>query len=113
MRLGLFNGDPRQASATSILVRAKSVPKNIGALALEATLDGIVMLNNYDRFLQLSKSRTSSLAVIGPNAHNSTNLLGNYFGPTAKKRYDIGSIAELCRVTPRMAKVAIMFRALR
>ncbi|KAJ6735716.1 BETA-D-XYLOSIDASE 7-RELATED [Salix viminalis] len=81
------------------------------ALALEAALDGIVLLKNSDRLLPLSKSRTSSLAVIGPNAHNSTNLLGNYFGPACKNVTILEALRTMS-VLPRMTKVAIMFRAL-
>ncbi|KAJ6398830.1 hypothetical protein OIU77_019572 [Salix suchowensis] len=83
MRLGLFNGDPSKQRYSDI-GPGQVCSQEHQALALEAALDGIVLLKNSDRLLPLSKSRTSSLAVIGPNAHNSTNLLGNYFGPACK-----------------------------
>nr|CAJ65923.1 xylan 1,4-beta-xylosidase [Populus tremula x Populus alba] len=83
MRLGLFNGDPTKQLYSDI-GPDQVCSQEHQALALEAALDGIVLLKNADRLLPLSKSGISSLAVIGPNAHNSTNLLGNYFGPACK-----------------------------
>ncbi|CAK7347110.1 unnamed protein product [Dovyalis caffra] len=83
MRLGLFNGDPTKQLYGNIApdqVRSQEHQ----ALALEAALDGIVLLKNSDRLLPLSKSGISSLVVVGPNAHNSTYLLGNYFGTACK-----------------------------
>ncbi|KAK4489939.1 hypothetical protein RD792_000589 [Penstemon davidsonii] len=83
MRLGLFNGDPN-----------KQLYGNIGPdqvctnehqeLALEAARNGIVLLKNSAKLLPLSKSQTSSLAVIGPNAANAYALRGNYDGPPCK-----------------------------
>lgn len=83
MRLGLFNGNP-----------AKQMYGNIGPdqvctkehqdLALEAARDGIVLLKNSHGLLPFSKSKTSSLAVIGPNANVSLTLLGNYYGRPCK-----------------------------
>ncbi|KAG6776017.1 hypothetical protein POTOM_019520 [Populus tomentosa] len=83
MRLGLFNGDPTKQLYSDI-GPDQVCSQEHQALALVAALDGIVLLKNADRLLPLSKSGISSLAVIGPNAHNSTNLLGNYFGPACK-----------------------------
>ncbi|KAK4483956.1 hypothetical protein RD792_011166 [Penstemon davidsonii] len=83
MRLGLFNGNPN-----------KQIFGNIGSdqvctnehqqLALEAALNGIVLLKNNAKLLPLSKSRTSSLAIIGPNSNNAFALRGNYDGPPCK-----------------------------
>lgn len=83
MRLGLFNGDPTKQLYSDI-GPDQVCSQEHQALALEAALDGIALLKNADRLLPLSKSGISPLAVIGPKAHNSTNLLGNYFGPACK-----------------------------
>eukprot|EP00698_Gefionella_okellyi_P025800 TRINITY_DN957_c0_g1_i2.p1 TRINITY_DN957_c0_g1~~TRINITY_DN957_c0_g1_i2.p1 ORF type:complete len:847 (-),score=150.04 TRINITY_DN957_c0_g1_i2:90-2630(-) len=47
-------------------------------LALDAARQGIVLLNNSAGLLPLSKSAT--VAVIGPNANATDDLLGNYHG---------------------------------
>ncbi|XP_022742800.1 probable beta-D-xylosidase 7 [Durio zibethinus] len=83
MRLGLFNGNP-----------VKQPFGNIGSdrvcsqehqnLALEAARNGIVLLKNIDKLLPLSKTKTTSLAVIGPNANSAKTLVGNYAGPPCK-----------------------------
>ncbi|XP_020579311.1 probable beta-D-xylosidase 7 [Phalaenopsis equestris] len=83
MRLGLFNGSP------TLLLFGNIASKQVcsGAhqnLALEAARDGIVLLKNLKKILPLSKSKVSSLAVIGPNANRASVLLGNYNGPPCK-----------------------------
>ncbi|CAA0843382.1 Probable beta-D-xylosidase 7 [Striga hermonthica] len=80
MRLGLFNGDPKDHPFGQI------GPDQICSdehqqLALEAATDGIVLLKNSENLLPFDKSRTRSLAVIGPNARYAYVLLGNYEGP--------------------------------
>ncbi|KAJ6685536.1 BETA-D-XYLOSIDASE 7-RELATED [Salix purpurea] len=83
MRLGLFNGNPTKQPYGNI-APDQVCSREHQALALQAAQDGIVLLKNSDRLLPLSKLGTKSLAVIGPNANNSTILLGNYFGPPCK-----------------------------
>ncbi|KAJ8771606.1 hypothetical protein K2173_026783 [Erythroxylum novogranatense] len=83
MRLGLFNGDPAKLLYGSIAAD-EVCSKEHQALALEAALDGIVMLKNSDRLLPLTKSKFLSLAVIGPNADLPKTLVGNYAGPPCK-----------------------------
>ncbi|KAK6940138.1 Fibronectin type III-like domain [Dillenia turbinata] len=83
MRLGLFNGDPTR------LPYGKIGPDQVCShdhqrLALDAAKDGIVLLKNSGRLLPLSKTKTPSLAVIGPNANAPQTLLGNYFGPPCR-----------------------------
>ena len=46
-------------------------------LALEAAREGIVLLKNENDLLPLDKN-IRSIAVIGPNAHDRENLLGDY-----------------------------------
>lgn len=80
MRLGLFNGNPKNNRYGNIGPDQVCTQEHQN-LALEAALDGIVLLKNDANALPLSKSQVSSLAVIGFNANNASNLLGNYFGP--------------------------------
>ncbi|RZC87695.1 hypothetical protein C5167_028150 [Papaver somniferum] len=83
MRLGLLNGNPTQQPF------GKFGPNDVCSkahqgLALEAALDGIVLLTNKAKLLPLSKSKTKTIAVIGPNANVAKTLQGNYFGPPCK-----------------------------
>ncbi|XP_062220354.1 probable beta-D-xylosidase 7 [Phragmites australis] len=80
MRLGLFNGNPRYNRYGNIGPDQVCTREHQN-LALEAAQDGIVLLKNDANALPLSKSKVSSLAVIGFNANDATRLLGNYFGP--------------------------------
>ncbi|KAJ8530847.1 hypothetical protein K7X08_023728 [Anisodus acutangulus] len=79
MRLGLFNGDPRKLEYGDIST-AEVCSQKHRALSLEAARNGIVLLKNSEMLLPLSKIKTTSLAVIGPNANDSHVLLGNYAG---------------------------------
>ncbi|XP_051124642.1 probable beta-D-xylosidase 7 [Andrographis paniculata] len=81
MRLGLFDGDPTQQPPYGNLRRRHICTPAHRKLALEAARDGIVLLKNSGSLLPLSKSKTNSVAVIGPNADAATTLLGNYAGP--------------------------------
>ncbi|XP_062221981.1 probable beta-D-xylosidase 7 [Phragmites australis] len=80
MRLGLFNGNPKYNRYGNISPDQVCTQEHQN-LALEAAQDGIVLLKNDANALPLSKSKVTSLAVIGFNANNATRLLGNYFGP--------------------------------
>ncbi|XP_010676949.2 probable beta-D-xylosidase 7 [Beta vulgaris subsp. vulgaris] len=79
MRLGLFNGNPKDLQYGS-LGPADVCTQESKALALEAARQGIVLLKNKDKLLPLPKEQTFSLAVIGPNADAALTLLGNYRG---------------------------------
>lgn len=83
MRLGLFNGNPKHQLFGN-LGPAQICTQEHQQLALEAAQNGIVLLKNSAKLLPLSNSRTSSLAVIGPNANNAFILRGNYDGPPCK-----------------------------
>ncbi|KAL2468074.1 putative beta-D-xylosidase 7 [Forsythia ovata] len=78
IRLGLFNGDPSKQEFGNIGSDHVCSQKHQD-LALEAAKNGIVLLKNSANLLPLSKMKTGSLAVIGPNADSHT-LLGNYEG---------------------------------
>ncbi|GAV59276.1 Glyco_hydro_3 domain-containing protein/Glyco_hydro_3_C domain-containing protein/Fn3-like domain-containing protein [Cephalotus follicularis] len=80
MRLGLFNGNPTKQPFGHIGPEQVCSREHQG-LALEAARNGIVLIKNDAKLLPLSKSKTISLAVIGPNANSAQVLLGNYAGP--------------------------------
>ncbi|CAI0546605.1 unnamed protein product [Linum tenue] len=83
MRLGLFNGDPKEQLFGNI-GPDQVCSQEHQMLALEAARNGIVLLKNSARLLPLRKSQVKSLAVIGPNANSGQTLLGNYAGPPCK-----------------------------
>ena len=80
MRLGLFNGDPRKKGSFGKIGPEQVCSEEHQNLALEAARNSIVLLKNSNNILPLLKEKTSSLAVIGPNADSSQVLLGNYEG---------------------------------
>ncbi len=80
-RLGLFENpyvDPDRAAALS------HTPAN-EALALKAAREGIVLLKNDKDLLPLSK-KAKTIAVIGPNANDAKNQLGDYAPTTVLQR---------------------------
>ncbi|CAK9165612.1 unnamed protein product [Ilex paraguariensis] len=79
MRLGLFNGDPSKQLFGDI-GPSQVCTQEHQELALESARNGIVLLKNSDRLLPLSKTKTMSIAVIGPNANSTQTLVGNYEG---------------------------------
>ncbi|PSS17407.1 Beta-D-xylosidase 7 precursor [Actinidia chinensis var. chinensis] len=84
MRLGLFNGNPRNLLFGNIGAN-QVCTKEHQDLALEATQSCIVLLKNSNKLLPLKMTNTPSLAIIGPNANVSHTLLRNYEGPPCKK----------------------------
>ncbi len=73
-QLGLFENpfvDP---------VKAKKVrnSEEHQELALQCAREGIVLLKNENNLLPLNKNKLKSIAVIGPNADNERNQLGDY-----------------------------------
>ena len=77
-RLGLFE------KPTVPLDRALVVVHNPAHqdLALEAAREGIVLLKNEGGLLPLDRKKIKSIAVIGPNADDSKNQLGDYVAET-------------------------------
>ncbi|XP_074291418.1 putative beta-D-xylosidase 7 [Silene latifolia] len=80
MRLGLFDGDPRNDKFYGKIGPTRVCSDAHQNLALEAARNSIVLLKNADNLLPLAKNATSSFAVIGPNANSFEVLLGNYEG---------------------------------
>nr|XP_043618568.1 probable beta-D-xylosidase 7 [Erigeron canadensis] len=83
IRLGLFNGNPKKGMYGNLGPK-EVCSKEHQDLALEAARNGIVLLKNSFKHLPLSKDKTTSLAVIGPNAQTTETLLGNYEGVACK-----------------------------
>lgn len=79
LRLGLFDGDPRQGRFGKLGPQDVCTPEHLN-LALEAARQGIVLLKNDNKLLPLNKNSVSSLAVIGPMANNRTQMGGGYTG---------------------------------
>ncbi|XP_027093239.1 probable beta-D-xylosidase 7 [Coffea arabica] len=83
MRLGLFDGSPRNLKFGNIGPEQVCTQEHQD-LALEIARDGIVLLKNSNSLLPLPKDKTISLAIVGPNANTSQTLLGNYEGLPCK-----------------------------
>lgn len=76
-RLGLFENAQSDLDGAVEVVHSA----NHQDLALEAAREGVVLLKNRDELLPLSDN-IRSLAVIGPNADNERNQLGDYVAHT-------------------------------
>lgn len=86
IRLGLFDGNPTKLTFGTTGPNQVCSKQNL-QLALEAARSGIVLLKNTASLLPLPKSNPNSvsLAVIGPNANASSQVvLGNYHGRPCK-----------------------------
>lgn len=80
-RLGYFDGDPLNDPKYGKLDHSNICSPEHQDLALEAALQGIVLLKNDQNTLPLSADKIRSLAVLGPNANDTVNtMLGNYAG---------------------------------
>ncbi|KAG9451585.1 hypothetical protein H6P81_011550 [Aristolochia fimbriata] len=93
MRLGLFNGNPKN-QLFGHFGPNQVCSKEHQNLALKAAQDGIVLLKNSQKLLPLSKTRITSLAIIGPNANATETLLGNYAGPPCKRVSPLQALAS-------------------
>ncbi|MDD4109392.1 MAG: glycoside hydrolase family 3 C-terminal domain-containing protein, partial [Prolixibacteraceae bacterium] len=74
IRLGLFENpysDPDYAESVSNTEENKQ-------LALQTAREGTVLLKNQGNILPLDRNQIKSIAVIGPNADNELNQLGDY-----------------------------------
>ncbi|KAK8492283.1 hypothetical protein V6N11_066650 [Hibiscus sabdariffa] len=121
MRLGFFNGSPVRQPFGNI--RSERVcSREHHDLVLKAARNGIVLLKNTNKLLPLSKTKTTSLSVIGPNVDSAKTLVGNYAGLPCKHvtplqglknsvkdiRYHQGCVAVNCSsaFTTQAAKIA-------
>lgn len=79
MRLGFFDGDPKNHAYGSLGPKDVCSPEH-QELAREAARQGIVLLKNSAGSLPLSPKSIKSLAVIGPNANVGYTMIGSYEG---------------------------------
>jgi len=76
--LGLFEDPYVNLDSALAIVHNKEHAQ----LALEAAREGVVLLKNEGNLLPLSKNKIKSIAVIGPNADDEKNQLGDYTAET-------------------------------
>lgn len=88
-RLGLFENPYVDPDYADSVVHAEKHQE----LALRAAHEGIVLLKNENKLLPL-KNDIGSIAVIGPNADNDLNQLGDYTASTIPGYHDIVTILE-------------------
>ncbi len=86
-RLGLFENPYVKPDRAVKLVHSMKHQE----LALKAAREGIVLLKNKGNILPLDR-KTKTIAVIGPNADNGRNQLGDYFSSTVLQ--DIVTVLE-------------------
>jgi beta-glucosidase len=73
-------------------------------LALQAAREGIVLLKNENDLLPLDRSKVSKIVVIGPNADDEKNQLGDYVSETVLQEITtvlagIKKVAPMCQVS--------------
>jgi beta-glucosidase len=88
-RLGLFENPLVDENRTDSIVHSEQHQE----LALQAAREGIVLLRNENNLLPLKKD-IRSIAVIGPNADNDLNQLGDYTASSIPAYQDIMTVLE-------------------
>jgi len=99
VRLGLF--ERHQADLAHALETVRSPDHQ--RLALEAAREGIVLLKNEGSLLPLDRKSIRSIAVIGPNADDPKNQLGDYTARTVLQ--DVVTVLEGVRAKAPAARV--------
>ncbi|KAL1812164.1 hypothetical protein ACET3Z_022229 [Daucus carota] len=94
MRLGFFDGDPRQHIYGNLGLNDICTLEN-QELAREAARQGFVLLKNSPGSLPLSPRATKSIAVIGPNANVTKTMIGNYAGIPCRYTTPLQGIAAV------------------
>ncbi|CAH9130659.1 unnamed protein product [Cuscuta epithymum] len=84
MRLGFFDGNPKNQKYGKDLGPKDVCTQENQELAREAARQGIVLLKNSDQSLPLKTTAIKSLAVIGPNAMATKTMISNYEGTPCK-----------------------------
>ncbi|KAL8097526.1 hypothetical protein AgCh_030594 [Apium graveolens] len=98
MRLGFFDGDPRQQLYGNLGPNDVCTPAN-QELAREAARQGFVLLKNSRGSLPLSPTATKSIAVIGPNANVTTTMIGDYAGTPCRYTTTLQGITSVVPAT--------------
>jgi beta-glucosidase len=91
-KLGMFD-PPERVPFAAIPYEVNDCPEH-AALALAAARDSLVLLKNEGSLLPLSPE-LSSIAVIGPNAHDVRALLANYHGTPSRSVTPLDGIRAL------------------
>jgi beta-glucosidase len=99
VRLGLF--ERHQADLEHALATVHSAEHQ--RLALEAARESLVLLKNEGGLLPLDRTRLRTVAVIGPNADDEKNLLGDYTAKTVLQ--DVVTVLEGIRAKAPGARV--------
>jgi len=99
VRLGLFE---RHQADLDHALRTVHDPDH-QRLALEAAREGIVLLKNEGSLLPLDRKSVRSIAVIGPNADDPKNQLGDYTASTVLQ--DVVTVLEGVRAAAPGARV--------
>jgi beta-glucosidase len=99
LRLGLF--ERRQADVDRALETVHNAEHR--QLALEAAREGIVLLKNEGSLLPLDRKSIRSIVVIGPNADDPKNQLGDYTARTVLQ--DVVTVLEGVRAAVPGARV--------
>lgn len=99
IRLGLF--ERHQADLGRALATVHSAGHQ--SLALEAAREAIVLLKNEGGLLPLDRAKLRSIAVIGPNADDPRNQLGDYTAHTVLQ--DVVTVLEGVRAAAPGARV--------
>lgn len=96
MRLGMFDGDSSEQPFGNLGPADVCSPAH-QSLALEAALQGIVLLKNDRRALPLSPSRHRTVAVVGPNSVATATMIGNYAGVPCRYATPLQGIGRYAR----------------
>ncbi|CAL4986228.1 unnamed protein product [Urochloa decumbens] len=95
LRLGLFDGDPATGPYGHLGPKDVCTPAH-QQLALEAALQGIVLLKNDDDKhggLPLRAAAHRTVAVVGPHADATVAMIGNYAGKACKYTTPLQGVA--------------------
>ncbi|XP_038686316.1 beta-xylosidase/alpha-L-arabinofuranosidase 2-like isoform X2 [Tripterygium wilfordii] len=102
MRLGFFDGDPRQQNYGHLGPENVCTPEHQD-LARKAARQGIVLLKNTAGSLPLSPTDIKKLAVIGPNAEATETMIGNYKGVPCKYASPLQGLKAVVEMTTHAA----------
>ncbi len=78
MRLGMF--DPIERNPYGSIGQEVLECEEHQALALQMAHESMVLLKNNKNTLPLNKKKIKSIAVVGPNANNTSVMMANYYG---------------------------------